>query len=74
MGAYLAAQGDEFLNYLPFLGLTLFFLALPAIGVTLMGERAKLFLPKARDWMNDNAWIVNEAVLLLFVVIIAGNL
>ena len=38
---------------------------LTALCVVFMGDRAERFLPKARDWMNDNAWIVNELVLLL---------
>jgi hypothetical protein len=29
-----------------------------------MGKRAESTLPKIRDWMNANSWIVNEAVLL----------
>jgi hypothetical protein len=39
-----------------------------------MGERAERVLPKVRDWMTDNSWIVNELVLLLFVVIVISNI
>jgi hypothetical protein len=40
----------------------------------ILGERAEKFLPKARDWMNANSWIVNELVLALFVGIVISNL
>jgi Sap, sulfolipid-1-addressing protein len=74
VGAFLAAQGHPWWYYLPFLALTLFFLALPALLVLVTGERAEAFLPKVRDWMNENSWIVNELVLLLFVALVIGNL
>jgi Sap, sulfolipid-1-addressing protein len=74
VGAYLAAQGQPWWYYLAFLGVTLLLLALPALLVAIMGERAERFLPKVRDWMNQNAWIVNELVLLLFVSIVITNI
>jgi hypothetical protein len=39
-----------------------------------MGRRAEAFLPKVRDWMNANSWIVNELVLLLFVGIVISSI
>jgi Sap, sulfolipid-1-addressing protein len=74
VGAYLAAQGKPWWYALAFIGVTLLFLALPALLVVIMGERAEAFLPKVRDWMNDNAWIVNELVLLLFVGIVISSI
>ena len=62
-----AAPGS---NLLPFIGLTALLLAIPAILVVLLGSRAQVVLPKIRDWMDANSWIVSEAVLLLFIVII----
>jgi uncharacterized protein involved in cysteine biosynthesis len=70
----MAAQGDPFWYFLPFLGLTLLFLGLPALLVVFMGKRAETFLPKARDWMNENSWIVNELVLALFVAIVISDI
>jgi hypothetical protein len=32
-----------------------------------LGARAKELLPKIRDWMSTNAWIVKEIVLAFFV-------
>jgi hypothetical protein len=55
---------------LPFIALTALLLSTPAILVELLGSRAQVVLPKIRDWMDSNSWIVSEAVLLLFIVII----
>jgi len=40
------------LEVLPFVLVTLLFLALPSLCVLLLGEKAKKALPKVRDWMN----------------------
>jgi hypothetical protein len=74
VGSYLAAQGRPLTDGLGFLALTLLLLALPALAVLLLGERAEAFLPKAREWMQENAWIVNEVVLLFFVAIVVSGL
>jgi hypothetical protein len=58
------------LRALPFILLTLFFLALPALAVLALGQRAKAVLPKVRDWMDDNSWIVSEIVLVFFIAIV----
>jgi hypothetical protein len=74
VGSFLSTRGDPLWHYVFFLALTLLFLALPALLVLFMGTRAQEFLPKARDWMNANSWIVNELVLLLFVGIVISNI
>ena len=74
VGTHLAHHGDPLSHAVPFIGLTLLLLASPAILLMLFGKRAERFLPKARDWMNDNSWAVSEIVLLLFVGITASNL
>ena len=50
------------------------FLALPLIFLILFGTRAQAFMPKARNWMNNNSWIVSELVIALFIVITANSL
>lgn len=73
IGGYLSEQGDPFWHALPFIFLTLLLLALPALLVVAMGERAQAFLPKVRDWMNQNSWIVSEVVLVFFVAIVLSG-
>ena len=74
VGTYLAAHGDEWIDALPFIGLTLLFLSLPALTVVALRERGQVLLPKIRDWMNTHSWIVNEIVLTLFVVLTINSL
>jgi hypothetical protein len=74
VGSYLAAHGDPWWHAFPFIGLTVLLLATPLLSLLLVGERGQAFMPKARQWMIDNAWIVNELVLLLFVGITISSL
>jgi hypothetical protein len=74
VGSYLGNKDDPLWHAWIFVGITLFLLALPALALLVFRERGETFLPKAREWMTTNAWVVNEIVLLLFVVITAGNL
>jgi hypothetical protein len=74
VGTFLASHDDPWWHYLPFVLLTLLFLALPTILLLLFGDRAQAFLPKARDWMNANSWVVSEIVIVLFIAITANSL
>lgn len=74
VGSYLAAHDFPWTDALPFILTTLLFLALPSLAVVAFGERAETLLPKIRDWMNENAWIVNEVVILFFVAIVLNGL
>jgi predicted membrane channel-forming protein YqfA (hemolysin III family) len=70
VGSFLGNRGDSWLEILPFVAFTLLLLGLPALLVAALGNRAKELLPKARDWMHTNSWIVSEIVIALFIVII----
>ena len=59
---------------LPFVLLTLLFIALPSLLVVALGQRGKTLLPKVRDWMNKSSWIVSEIVIGLFIIITASSL
>ena len=74
VGTYLAANGAPVTDAAGFVLLTLFILALPSLGVFLLGKRAENALPEVRDWMNDNSWIISEAVIGIFVVLTLQNL
>jgi hypothetical protein len=61
---------SSLIEALPFWGLTLLIAALPILSYLLLGERAKRAMPKVRDWMLDNSWLVNIIVLGIFIVLI----
>jgi Sap, sulfolipid-1-addressing protein len=61
---------SSLIEALPFWGLTLLIAALPILSYLLLGERAKKAMPKVRDWMFDNSWLVNIIVLGIFIVLI----
>ena len=73
VGGHLSDNGDSWLDALPFIALTLLFLGSPGLLVVALGQRARSVLPKVRDWMNTNSWIVSEVVLAFFVVIILAG-
>ena len=74
VGSYLAATDAPWVDALPFVFLTLFVLALPGLVLLAFGERAEAILPRARNWMTTNAWIVNEVVLVFFIGLLLSNL
>ena len=69
VGTRLARQGAPLWHGLGFVALTLLLLSVPALLVLLLGKRSQAVLPKVRDWMNTNSWIISELVLGLFIVI-----
>ena len=73
VGGYLSSHGDPYTQAVPFILLALLLLALPALLVLTMGERAQAFLPKVRNWMDQNSWIVSEVVIVFFIVIILSG-
>jgi len=69
VGGSVARHGDPWWYVLPFVLLTLLLLAVPSLLLILLGARGQTLLPKIRDWMNNNSWIVSEIVIGLFVLI-----
>lgn len=66
VGAFLASQGEPLWHGLGFLVATLLIAGLPLIALLVLGRRAETLLPSIRTWMNENSWLVNEAVILFF--------
>ncbi len=73
-GTHVARHDDPWWQVLPFIGLTLLLLSIPALAVVMLGERATVVLPKARNWMTTNSWIVNEIVIVFFFAITLNSL
>ena len=66
----LAQHNSSFVSALPFLAATVLVAALPVLFYLLFGRRAREFMPKMRNWMNNNAWAVNVIVYVVFIGII----
>jgi hypothetical protein len=72
VGANLQQNDNSLAGALPFWGLTLFIAALPFLSFLLFGARARTAMPKVRDWMYANSWLVNIIVIGIFIVLILG--
>jgi threonine/homoserine/homoserine lactone efflux protein len=74
VGGYLGRHGNPWWHTLLFIGLTLLLAGAPLLILLLLGKRAEVLLPRMRDWMQTNSWIVSEAVIVLFLVITISGL
>lgn len=74
VGGSLARDGNPWWHVLPFVLLTLLLIGLPSLLLVVLGQRAQRLLPKVRDWMNKNSWIIGEIVIGLFIALTADSL
>jgi hypothetical protein len=72
VGVNLAQNDASFLSALPFLALTVFIAALPVLFFLVFHRRAQQMMPKVRNWMNTNSWLVNIIVYVIFIWLILG--
>ena len=70
VGVNLAQQNASLLGAVPFIVATILIAALPVISYLLFRRRAQQIMPKVRDWMNTNSWLVNIIVFVVFIVLI----
>jgi hypothetical protein len=70
VGVNLAQSNASLLAAVPFIGATIFIAALPLLSYLLFRRRAQRVMPKVRDWMNKNSWLVNIIVYVIFIVLI----
>jgi hypothetical protein len=70
VGVNLAQSNSSLVAALPFVLLTILIAALPALFYLLFRHRAKEAMPKVRDWMNTNSWLVNIIVYVIFILLI----
>jgi hypothetical protein len=73
-GLHVGHKEDPWWQVLPFVGTTLLFLGSPALMVLLLGRRADTLLPKIRDWMNNDSWVISEIVLVFFAGVTINSL
>ncbi|HKG76010.1 MAG TPA: GAP family protein [Beijerinckiaceae bacterium] len=62
--------GDSLGAAVPFILLTALIAALPVLGYLIFQRRAVGAMPRLRDWMNGNSWLVNIIVCAIFIVLI----
>jgi len=70
VGANLEQNGNSVIDALPFIGLTVLIATLPLLGYLLFRRRAVQAMPKVRDWMNSNSWLINIIVYGIFILLI----
>ena len=70
VGVNLAQQNAPLLGAVPFVLTTILIAALPLLSFLLFRRRAQRAMPKVRDWMNTNSWLVNIIVYIIFILLI----
>jgi hypothetical protein len=70
VGVNLAQQNASLVGAVPFVAATILIAALPVLSYLLFRRRAKQVMPKVRDWMNKNSWLVNIIVYVVFIFLI----
>lgn len=73
VGGYVNRTSAPYWHVYAFVGATLLLAGTPLIMGLLLGRRAAALLPKVRDWMGANSWIVSEAVTIFFLVTVVKN-
>jgi hypothetical protein len=70
VGVNLAQHNSSLLSGLPFVIATILIAASPLLAYLLFRRRAEVLMPKVRDWMNTNSWLVNIIVYIVFILLI----
>jgi threonine/homoserine/homoserine lactone efflux protein len=70
VGVNLAQNNSGLLAALPFIAATVLVAALPLLLYLMFQRRAQRLMPKVRDWMNSNSWLVNIIVCVVFILLI----
>jgi hypothetical protein len=70
VGINLAQQNASLLGAVPFIVATILIAALPVLSYLLFRRRAQQLMPKVREWMNTNSWLVNIIVYVIFIILI----
>jgi hypothetical protein len=69
-GIHLKGNGAPFSDALPLIVATVLIASLPLLSYLLFKRRAEVAMPKMRDWMNANSWLVNILVFGIFIILI----
>jgi hypothetical protein len=69
VAGFLSSHNESLAGAIPFWVVTALFVGSPLLTLLALGRRAQTSLPKLRDWMNANSWVVSEIVIVFFVVL-----
>jgi hypothetical protein len=70
VGMNLAQNDASLVAGLPFVLATIIIAALPVMFYLVFHRRAQRMMPKVRDWMNTNSWLINIIVYVIFILLI----
>jgi hypothetical protein len=73
VGLHLATHGSspaDLLYALPFLAVVMLIAGFPTYSYLLFRQRAERAMPKIRDWMQTNSWLVNIIIYLFFIYLV----
>jgi hypothetical protein len=73
VGLHLAGHGSSpaaLLNAVPFLVVVMLIASAPLLGYLAFRRQAQSIMPKVRNWIQDNSWLVNIAVYLVFIYLL----
>jgi hypothetical protein len=64
---WLHDNDKDLLHGWPLVAATTLLMALPVLAYLLLGHRARDAMPRIRDWLTSNAWVVNIVVIVYFI-------
>jgi hypothetical protein len=74
VGSALARADEPWWDSLVFAGLTVLAAGIPLWVVLVFGRRAETTLPRIREWMTANSWVISEIVIGFFLVVSVSSL
>ncbi|MGI9666828.1 MAG: GAP family protein [Acidimicrobiia bacterium] len=66
-GAYLVLNGFAFTESFLLIGVTTLIAALPLLAILVVGPRADEAMPRIREWMSKNSWLISIIVYVFFI-------
>lgn len=73
VGTNLEHEEAALVSALPFIGATLLVAALPLLFFLLFHRRAESAMPRVREWMSSQSWLVNIIVCVLFIALVLSG-
>jgi uncharacterized protein involved in cysteine biosynthesis len=70
VGVNLAHNDAGLAAAVPFIAATALVAALPVLAYLLFRRHAQRLMPRVRDWMNANSWLVNIIAYVVFIALI----